>query len=409
MFKKRSAERRANATAPNRGQPQPPVRASKPIWAARFCFLAASALTSWLLWYALTEKPMAGCGPGSPCDRVMGSSWAYVLNVPVSAPALAAYVALLISAMAVTSRKPQTRSRAWNAAFGLGILVICSAIYFTWLQIGVIKSICKFCTSAHLISVTGCILLLSQMPRLQFRDATGTVLRLARPASLALLAFVGFVSLVAAQKAAPRKTNFLTVVQTGVNFDLREVPVLGNPSNQRYIVSLFDYTCPDCYDMHALLMGAMKKFDGVFSIVALPMPLDSTCNPHVKVTRPKHMRACDYARLGLWVRRCGEDFYQQYDNWFFSQGGTPPLEVATDHAEKLVGKAALDKARAEPWADQMIQTSIGIYENNGRLTRSYRLPQIMIGDNLNMGPVRNLDELVALLEKKLPEAAKAHR
>ena len=352
---------------------------------------------------------MAGCGPGSPCDRVMGSSWAYFLNVPVSAPALAAYLGLLISSAAVTSRKATTRNRAWNAAFCLGILVICSAVYFTWLQVGVVRSICKFCTSAHFLSVTGAILLLTQIPRPQFRDASGANLRLARPAMLAILALAGFGSLVAAQKWAPRKTNFLTVVQTGVNFDLREVPVLGNPSNQRYIVSLFDYTCPDCHDMHALLMDALKKFDGAFSIVALPMPLDSTCNPHIKVTKPKHIHSCDYARIGLCVRRCGEDFFQEYDSWFFAQAGVPPLEEATAYAEKLVGKAAFDKARAESWADQMIQTSIGIYENNGRWTHSYRLPQIIIGDNVNMGPVRDLNELVALLERKLPEAGKAHR
>src|SRR3954463_5942640 len=210
MSKKRSADRRANATAPNRGQPQPPVRASKPIWAARFCFLAASALTSWLLWYALTEKPMAGCGPGSPCDRVMGSSWAYVLNLPVSAPALAIYIGLLISSAAVTSPKTQTRKRAWNAAFCLGVLVICSALYFTWMQIAVVRSICKFCTSAHLLSVTGSVLLLIKMPRSQFRDASGTKLRVIKPAMLALLALAGFGSLIAAQKIAPRKTNLLT-------------------------------------------------------------------------------------------------------------------------------------------------------------------------------------------------------
>jgi hypothetical protein len=257
--------------------------------------------------------------------------------------------------------------------------------------------------------VTGSILLLTQMPRLQFRDASGTALRVARPAVLALLACVAFGGLVAAQKIAPRKMNFLTVVQAGTNFDLREVPVLGNPANQRYIVSLFDYTCPDCHDMHALLMGAMKKLDGAFSIVALPMPLDATCNPHVGVTKPKHMHACDYARVGLWVRRCSEKFYQEYDSWFFGRGSVPSLEEATSYAEKLVGKEALDKARAEPWADEMIKTSINIYENNGRFSRNYRLPQIMIGDTVNMGPVRNLDELVALLEKRLPGAAKAHR
>jgi len=406
MSSKRS-KRPTNAAASGKGQLEP--RANKLIWAARCCFLAASGLSAWLLWYALTQKPMAGCGPGSPCDRVMGSSWAYVLNVPVSAPARVVYLALLISSVSVTSRKATTRHRAWNAGFCLGVLVLSSAVYFTWLQLEVVRSICKFCTSAHLLSVTGAILLLTQMPRSQFRNASGNALRLARPAMLALLAFAAFGGLVVAQKLAPRQTNFLTIVQNGLNFDLREVPVLGETSNQRYIVSLFDYTCPDCHEMHALLTNAMKKLNGAFSIVALPMPLDATCNPHIGVTKPKHMHACDYARLGLCVRRCGEEFFQQYDNWFFGQAVIPPLQEATAYAENLVGKAAFDKARAEGWPDQMIQTSISIYENNGRWTHSYRLPQIIIGDTVNMGPVRNLDELVALLEKRLPEAAKAHR
>jgi hypothetical protein len=339
----------------------------------------------------------------------MGSAWAYILNVPVSAPALVVYIGLLICSFALAARDPKTRNRAWTAAFALSLLVIFSAIYFTWLQAGVIRSICKFCSAAHLLSAIGALLLLLQMPRSLFRDADGVHLRLGKPVLPAMVALAAFGSLAAGQKFAPRQTNFLNIAQSSsMNFNLRDAPVLGDVSNRRYIVSLFDYTCPDCHEMHALLIAAMKKMNNAFSIVALPLPLDVNCNPKVGVTKPKHLHACDYARLGLSVRRCGEDFFQKYDSWFFGQQQIPTLEQATDYARQLVDKEALDKALAENWADQMIQSSIDIYENNGRWTHKYRLPQIIIGDTVSMGPLRDLDELMNLLNAKLPNAALAH-
>src|SRR5215203_1067782 len=96
--------------------PIPEQRSSlgnSPLKIAAIFFAVAAGLAAWLLFYALTEKPMAGCGPGSPCDRVMGSSWAYWLNMPVSAPALGAYLLLLGCAAALAFIKDRPRI-AWN-------------------------------------------------------------------------------------------------------------------------------------------------------------------------------------------------------------------------------------------------------------------------------------------------------
>src|SRR5437764_12666976 len=102
-------------------RPHAPTPAQSPahslIWIARVCFAAATAVAAWLLFYALTEKPMAGCGPGSPCDRVMGSAWAYWLNIPVSAPALAVYLTLFVSSLAFTSRNQTRTERDWSLGF----------------------------------------------------------------------------------------------------------------------------------------------------------------------------------------------------------------------------------------------------------------------------------------------------
>jgi hypothetical protein len=143
-----------------------------------------------------------------------------------------------------------------------------------------------------------------------------------------------------------------------------------------------------------------------FSIIALPAPLDSTCNPRVRVTPAKHKNACEYAKLGLALRRCGSDVFQKYDEWFYGGGSIPTLDAAREEARMLAGKEALENALADPWVNQTLKKGVTLYEQNGRETKMYRIPQLIVGDTLNIGPVRNLDELVRLLKEHLPEAGR---
>ena len=369
-------------------------RANTALWIARICFAAASGIAAWLLFYALTQKPMAGCGPGSPCDKVMGSSWAYVFEIPVSAPALVAYLLLLACSILITGKADLKKS--WSVGFVLSIAVIASAIWFTYLQVAVIKSICKFCTTAHLLSVVGAILFLWRAPRPSISGG----LRL----SLAFVGVLLFGGLVAAQELAPRRTNILSLYKGTINFDLREVPLVGSPDADRFIVSLFDYTCPDCQVMHERLVKAREHFTNSFSIITMPLPLDQRCYPRITKQQPKHREACDYAKLGLALRRINLEAFQKYEEWFFGQSETPPLLTCQEKARSIVNQSELEKALADPWIDETIRKSISIYEENGKVTKSYRLPQVIIGETVNTGPVRDLNELLTLLETRLPGA-----
>jgi uncharacterized membrane protein len=369
---------------------------------AAICFGAAAAVAAWLLWYAISEKPMAGCGPGSPCDKVMGSAWAYWLNIPVSAPALVTYLLLLGCAVVVGSKKPERSERAWNLGIILSVLVIATASWFVYLQLEVIKSVCKFCTATHLLSVCGAAIFL-------FKARRPINLSVAHRAVLAVLALMMFSGLVAGQKLAPHKTNVVSVYHGKFRMDIREAPVIGSLNNTDFIISLFDYTCPDCHDMHALLKAARERKTNSFSIISLPAPLDATCNPKIKVTRPKHKDACEYARVGLAMRKCGRDLFQKYDDWFFGQGRIPTLEAAREQAATLAGKERLEQALADPWVDQTLRTGINLYEEVGATTRSYRLPQIIIGDTVNTGPMSSLNELMTLLETRLHTASAMKR
>lgn len=381
--KNKKADRVARETAP---------RGNTSLWATRICFTVASGIAAWLLYYALTEKPMAGCGPGSPCDKVMGSSWAYLFEVPVSAPALVAYLGLLACSILVISKN----ATAWSLGVVLSIAVIGAGGWFTYLQIGVIQSVCKFCTTAHLLSLVGAILFLWKAPR----PTVSGGLRL----SLAVAGVILVVGLIAGQELAPHRTNVLSIYQGKIEFNLREVPLIGSPDADRFIVSLFDYTCHDCQVMHGRLVKAREHFTNSFSIITMPLPLDQRCFPRITRQQPAHREACDYAKLGLALRRLSLENFQKYEEWYFGHAETPALEVCREEARKIAGKEALEKALGDPWIDEMIRKSISIYEENGKATKSYRLPQVIIGETVNTGPVRDLQELVALLETRLPGA-----
>lgn len=372
---------------------------------ARACLAVSASVSAYLLWYAITKKPMAGCGPGSPCDKVMGSSWAYWLGLPVSAPALAAYLSLLACSFGVGSKRPKSASFAWSSAFFLGAMVVGSALWFTGVQLFILKTVCKFCSTAHFFSVVGIVLFLREAPFLRFaqnRSGPSKVL-IPRPplARLALGGLLAVAALVAGQQLAPRKTNIVAIHKGGFTFNPVEMPLIGSPDTGHFLVSLFDYTCPDCHDMHHQLLAARERLGNQFTVISLPLPLDGKCNPMIRETRPHHAQACEYAKIGLAVRKVGQEAFAKYDQWFFGQRGLAKLDAARQKAVELGVQTNLDAALADPWVDKMIQTSVSIYATNGLATRSYRMPQLVLGDAINIGPVRALDDLVKLISVNL--------
>jgi hypothetical protein len=317
-----------------------------------------------------------------------------------------AYLSLLLCSFYVVGQNAAQVAKSWRMIFFVGAAVIVSAIYFSSLQIGVLKSICKFCTSAHLLGFIGTVVLFTQAPLSKVKDKGNYLLSARAIVMPVLLGLMSFGVLAAGQKVAPRKTNNIAKIHQGTfNFDLREVPLIGSPNDRYSIVSLFDYTCPDCHEMHNQLLAARQRLSNSFSIISLPLPLDPRCNRLVRIARPKHIQACDYAQIGLAVRRSGLEAYQKYDQWFFGHPATPPLEEARQEAIRIVGQTELEKNLADPWVSKMIETSVSIYAKNEAVMHTLRVPQLIIGDVVNAGPVRNVDELVALLNANLAKAS----
>ncbi len=376
--------------------------------AAQTGLALAALIAAYLLWHALTDSALGGCGPGTPCDRVLGSPWAYWLGLPVSALALAGYAGLFWA----SARLRQTGVVAGDArtAFvtvALAVTILGAAGWFLALQVFVLKSLCKFCLTAHFFGGVGaaCSLwfvfrgvrreLAAPTPR---RAHAGWPLRLVG-AGVVGLAAVGL--LIGGQKFFPQQLHVVRVHDGQFKFDLREVPLLGPANAPRVIVSLFDYTCPDCHDLHRHLTAAQARFTNRFAIVALPCPLDANCNPVITRTQKKHEQACDYARLGLAVRRVDRGAFEKYDAWFFGQATMPTLDQARQFARDLAGAAALDQALQDPVVERLLQSGVALYRTSGQRGGSLRLPQLILGRKISSGPITRPEVLFGMIEEFL--------
>src|SRR5436305_10091796 len=91
----------------------------------RLLILAAAGISAYLLSVSLSGGTAVGCGPGSACDEVLRSRWAYVLGIPVSALALVVDGALLLTTFGCGPKStPKQRRGAWEILVPCALLVL---------------------------------------------------------------------------------------------------------------------------------------------------------------------------------------------------------------------------------------------------------------------------------------------
>jgi uncharacterized membrane protein/protein-disulfide isomerase len=398
-----------------------------------------------------------GCGPASDCDRVLGSKWAYWLGVPVSVLAVVVDLLALVSTLMLKPKSPAVgQRRAWDVLLLCALLLIGGAVWFVSAQVFAVQAICAYCMVAHGCGALAGILLLIAAPIRQMPDRLWdldlqvfiTTRRLVR---IVFLALVGMTALVLGQICHEPKTGLVATITPGANpapradagtqtltltttlvtaatspvvttppvgimpapavprmlgvyggqvqLNLNEAPLIGSPTNPHVIVSLFDYTCHHCREMHPRLVDAQRALVDQLSIVSLPNPLDPGCNPTVSRHYPAHTNACDYARLGLTIWRADRAKHAEFDDWLFRPERPPPLPEARQFAAQLLGAAAFDKASQDPWIEQQLRQGVSVYEIAYR-ARQGSMPQLILGTNVAVGTFTS-EHLFKLIEDNL--------
>lgn len=414
----------------------------------------------YLAWVAIHHGPVAGCGPGSGCDKVLQSRWAYWLNMPVSIPAVLVYLALL--AVTFLMRKwtsPDEQRGAWAAIIGLSVIVAGAAAWFVGIQMFVIEAFCKFCLTAHACGFAAAVLFLKHIPLAA--DST-TPMWSSAPAKrgvprgaiplLVLTGLAGVLVLVAGQLLVQKERNVVKVFPVaGTNrmplaavsglaktngsaavsaagqsanlpvspnahlvaprllslyngcflLSLDELPMIGSAGASNVIVNLFDYNCPHCRLLHPILMRAQQYLGNQLGIVCLPMPMDNNCNPFVPTGHPTFSNSCDYARLSLAVWRVNPGAYRQFDDRLFFSETPVPVEQAREYAAQLVGTNELQSALTNQWIQQQILTACHLHATNWLATGGPAMPQVIIGQVISVGAINSVNHLMVLLNKYL--------
>jgi uncharacterized membrane protein len=115
--------------------------------------IVALGITGYLGGIALNSSKIAGCSGGSifDCNDVINSRWSRWIGIPVSFLAFGMYATLFASVIigSVIQVSDRTRQIAWSLVVVMGLSAGWAAIWFTSLQIFVLKHLCTYCLAAH--------------------------------------------------------------------------------------------------------------------------------------------------------------------------------------------------------------------------------------------------------------------
>ncbi len=267
----------------NKAEPSTP-QAEKPeagIWlySVRALLILAMLITAYLASNSLAKgSQLPGCGPDSNCDKVLSSPWAYWLGIPVSLPGLGFYAVFLISTFSLKSDQLEKAKRALNTLTLCSFAIIGAAIWFIGVQAIAIRAFCPYCCTAHALASLGAVGFLCNAKDISSRLSMRLNLTRSIGVAAGLIALIAGVQILAPKKKPePRivqlgKTTNNTqkpTVSTNLNLfpipgtDLRlkvdRLPMMGSVKAPHRVGLLFDYTCPDCRELHGFHSGSSRQ------------------------------------------------------------------------------------------------------------------------------------------------------
>ena len=388
----------------------PHLQPSWPWWRCAIAGLSALGLTlsGYLGWHYLAGGSVLGCDGGSACDQVLSSRWSVIGGVvPVSGLAAGVYLALLLAGFYLgPDTEAPVRRLAWQAMLVLAGAAAGSAAWFTVVQKWMIGAFCPYCMATHLTSVVLAALVIWRVPRRPTgidpakpapAPNQGTAAKAVTGLALVGLTLAGLMA--AAQVAFAPRAVYQAGESTGphlIAVDPQTMPVLGSPDAPYVIALLFDYNCPHCQRLHAMLDAVMSRYGGKVAFALCPVPLNPRCNPYIPQEEAAFKDSCELARIALAVWTARRDAFAEFDRWMF---GPEPGEVwhprspdaARAKAIALVGQAGFAAGQADPGIERQLQTGIRLFGATG----ANAVPKLVFGSRwVNQAP----DEAAELVE-----------
>lgn len=345
---------------------------------------AAVVLSGIMFFHSLNGTSLIGCGAGSGCESVTGSRWAYVFGrIPVSLPALFLYVILLLCTLFLGGKGSESLDRQIRSMLPLFAgCIVGSAIWFSWLQLGVLHAFCKYCTLLHLVGCVIASVILCYCRHLRLP------MFLAGLVVAGIFAIVQYKTLPSALYDSGRTDSELPV------FSEEDVFCIGPEDAGTTLTLLFDYQCGHCRKLHKLLPSVCRNES--IRVLLCPVPLSSDCNPYIPDGIDRFAGSCRITRIALAMWYSCQDKYPEFESYLMDGERCPsPAEVETE-AVRLLGNESFDAAIQDARIDKYLSR---IYELFGRTSTAGKgaVPRFISGQKWVVIEADTTEDLTALI------------
>ena len=350
----------------------------------------ALGISLYLAWKSLGGSSVAGCaGEGSGCHNVLSSKWGYVLGLPVSLTGLPVYGALLFFSL-FSSR----HSRLLRGTFS--ILIGGAALWFAAVQLLILKSFCPWCCATHGFAVAGTVLLAFSSRRESTPRRPLLLTSFALPAlgGLIFLQILGSAPDQSKQAslgdagALKDENNFISLHGGEFLLNPEDFPVIGSPRARHTVVALGDYTCGFCRKLHGQLQQIVSSYpEGELAVIELPVARDA--------------KAAEIQRLMLSLWKSHPETKKTLDTRIHERRLSIEPDTIRTAAEELVGAEAVRTALADHavWAEQQIEVASQVLKANSKITGAPHLPQLIAGEEVNIGASKDLETYTELFAR----------
>ena len=350
----------------------------------------ALGISLYLAGNSLGGASVAGCsGEGSGCHNVLSSKWAYILGVPVSLTGLPIYGALLFFSIF-----PSRHSQLLKGT--LSVLVVGAALWFAGVQLLILKSFCPWCCTTHGFAVAGTLLLAvsSRQERAPHRLILSTSFALPALGGLIFLQFLSSAPDQSKQAslgdagALKDENNFISLHGGEFLLNPEDFPVIGSPRARHTVVALGDYTCGFCRKLHGQLQQIVSSYpEGELAVIELPVARDA--------------KAAEIQRLMLSLWKSHPETKKTLDTRIHERRLSIEPNTIRTAAEELVGAEAVRTALADhaAWAEQQIEVASQVLKANSKITGAPHLPQLIAGEEVNIGASKDLETYTELFAR----------
>lgn len=193
------------------------------------------------------------------------------------------------------------------------------------------------------------------------------------------------------EKASPKTMTILN----GIQLKVGDWPMVGTSDAKYYMAELLDYTCPHCRKTHVAIEEARQGYNGDLSVIVLPVPLSSSCNPNVKITNSMHAESCEIAKVAIAVWRLKPSSFSEFHHWLMT---TPPSYAAAfQEGARIVGEAELKKEYDSDIPAAFIKKNVELYQRAGTGT----IPKLLFPATSTEGEINSPTQIKTLVDRYL--------